>query len=218
MHVQAFSFNPFQTNTYVAYDQGEAAVIDASPQSEAELRVLTGFIDANGLRVRHLLLTHAHIDHVFGCEALAERYAMGWRLHADDKPIYDHAEEQGRRYGIPLAPLPPLGGMLEEGDTVQVGASTLEVLLTPGHSPGSVTFADREHGVAFVGDVLFQGSIGRTDLWRGDLPTLMRSIFQQLVPLGDDTVVYPGHGAETTIAHEQATNPFLQQGGPERYG
>lgn len=214
MHVQAFSFNPFQTNTYVVYDHNEAAIIDASPRSAEELRVLTGYLEGNGLEAKHLLLTHAHLDHVFGCAALADHFGLAWRLHPQDRPLYERAEEQGRAYGIPLAPPPPLGDDLAEGETITFGKIALDVLLTPGHSPGSVTFVEREHELAFVGDVLFQGSIGRTDLWRGDLPTLMHSIFQTLVPLGDGTVVYPGHGGETTIGQERATNPFLQDGGP----
>lgn len=167
------------------------------------------FLQENDLTMRHLLLTHAHIDHVFGCAHFAKRYGMGFKMHRQDRKMLDEANEQARMFGVPIDSPPEAEAFLEEGDVVSFGKSTLDVLHTPGHSPGSISFFDESSKAVLSGDVLFQGSIGRTDLWRGALPELMQSIFQKLVPLGDDVRVHPGHGPDTTIGTERSSNPFL---------
>lgn len=209
MTIQPFTFNPFQTNCYVCHDAGEAVIVDPSSTNPREHQAVLDYIAREGLVVRHLLLTHAHIDHIFGCAFFAAHFGQGWQMHRGDLPLLRHAEDQARLFGVAVEPPPEPGVFLEEGDTVTFGGATWEVLHTPGHSPGSVSFYDRATGAVVAGDVLFMGSIGRTDLWQGSLPELMASIYQKLVPLGDDVRVYPGHGPATTIGRERRTNPFL---------
>ena len=210
MTVQPFTFNPFQTTCYVCHDGAEAALVDASSHTAAEHRQILGYLDAHGLTLRHLLLTHAHIDHVFGCAFFADHTGLGWQMHRDDLPLLRYAPEQATFFGASMeAPPPAPTAFLEAGDEVPLGAATLAVRFAPGHSPGSVCFYDAAHGFVLAGDVLFRGSIGRYDLPGGSLPTLMRSIETQLLTLDDATTVYPGHGPATTVGHERRTNPFL---------
>ncbi len=212
MTVRTFTFNPFQTNCYVCHDGGDAALIDPSCHTDRERQAVVAYLETHGLTLRHLLLTHAHIDHVFGCAFFAERYGMPWQMHRADALLLRRAQEQALFFGVPLDPPPVPEAFLDEGDTVGLGGAAWEVLHTPGHSPGSLCFYDAANGFVLAGDVLFQGSIGRTDLPGGSLPVLMRSIFQKLVPLGDAVRVYPGHGPATTLGRERRTNPFLTSG------
>lgn len=216
MQIQRFTFNPFQTNSYVCHDDGEAAIVDASCSTDAEIREVEDFVAQEGLTVRHLLLTHAHIDHILGCARLAEAFGQGFKLHRDEKDLLENAELQGRMFGVAVDKTPDPSGFLDEGDVVSFGGTTLEVIHAPGHSPGSICFFDAASKSVVSGDVLFQGSIGRTDLWKGSLPQLMESIFQKIVPLGDEVRVYPGHGPATTIGEERKSNPFLKNGSPSR--
>lgn len=210
MTIRTFTFNPFQTNCYVCHaPSGEAALIDPACATAREQQALLDYVAEHGLTVRHLLLTHAHIDHIFGAAPMAEALGLPLQMHRADAPLLAHAVDQGRIFGVEVVPPPEPGGWLDEGDVVRVGDACWEVLHTPGHSPGSVCFFDRAARYVIAGDVLFSGSIGRTDLWEGSLPTLMTSIFQKLLPLGDDVRVYPGHGPSTTIGREAASNPFL---------
>ncbi len=211
MHVESFMFNPFQTNCYVCHDAGEGVIIDPSCMTEAEQQAVLAYVDAYQLKIKHLLLTHGHIDHIFGCQFLADHFGEEWQMHPADKPFLTRSAEQALAFGMPLEAPPPPGPLLDEGDTVTVGEATWEVLHTPGHSPGSICFYDAANGFVVSGDVLFQNSIGRTlGLPQTSLPQLMASIFQKLLLLPDDTVVYPGHGPATTIGRERAHNPFLQ--------
>lgn len=211
MTTRAFTANPFQTVTYVVSVDGEAAIIDASPDSPSALRPITEYIDAEGLRVRHLLLTHAHIDHVYACAALSDRYALPWQMHIDDLVLWRHAQDQARFLGVPPIPRMPdePKSFLRDGDVVPLGSRAFTVLHTPGHSPGSVSFIDQAGGAAFTGDVLFRGSIGRYDLLGASLPVLMQSL-NRLLDLPDVLRVYPGHGPDTTIGFERQHNPYLQ--------
>ena len=214
MHIETFVVSPFQENCYVVHDGAEAALIDPGTYTAAERERVERYIDAEGLRVRHLLLTHAHLDHVFGCAPFARRYPEaehgGWQLHPADRPILDDVPQRAALYGVPCEAPPPPAHALAHGDTVRLGAATWRVLHVPGHSPGSVAFYDAENGFVIGGDVLFQGSIGRTDLWGGSLDTLLGAIRTHLWPLPDETVVYPGHGPTTSIGAEKRSNPFLQ--------
>lgn len=215
MTVQSFTFNPFMTNTYVCHHEGEAVIVDASPQAAEEVQQVLDYVADHDLEVRHLLLTHAHIDHIFGCALLSEHYGLPWRLHPEDRPFVQRAMEQATMFGVQLDEPPQLGDALTEDDAITFGGRTWRVLHTPGHSPGSVSFYDADAATVLSGDVLFQGSIGRTDLPGGSMPTLMRSIFDHLIPLGEATTVLPGHGPATTIGQERQQNPFLTgQGAP----
>ena len=209
MTVQGFTVSPFEENTYVCHDAGEAVLIDPGTTTAGERRQVVDYLDTHGLRVRHLLLTHAHLDHILGCAYFAERFGMRFRLHEADAVLLAHAREQAALFGVPLDDPPPPGAPLAEGDTVTFGEASWRVLHTPGHSPGSVCFHDAANGFVIGGDVLFRGSVGRTDLWEGSMPQLLTSIREKLLVLDDGTVVYPGHGPATTIGEERRTNPFL---------
>lgn len=185
-------------------EAGEAVLVD--PGEEAELFLAR--LRTEDLRLTAVWLTHAHLDHVLGVEVVKERTGVPVLLHPFDRPLYDHAPAQARALlGADLAPLPAPDRDLVPGDPVTVGGLAFEVRHVPGHSPGSVAFVG--HGVALVGDALFAGSVGRTDLPGGDSATLLDSIRRELLSLPDETVVYAGHGPETTIGREKATNPFL---------
>lgn len=214
MQIQRFTCNPFQTNCYVCHDDGEAVLVDPSCSTENEFKLVERYVEEHDLTMQHLLLTHAHIDHIFGCAHFAERYDMGFTMHRDDLNLLREAEEQAGMFGVRIDSPPEPESFLEEGDEIAFGTVSLLVLHTPGHSPGSVSFYDETSEAVLSGDVLFQGSIGRTDLWRGSLTELMRSIFQKLVSLGDDVRVHPGHGPDTTIGAERRSNPFLTGGMP----
>jgi hydroxyacylglutathione hydrolase len=207
--VKAFEVSPFAENCYVCHDAGEAVLIDPGTATPAERDLVGDYIARNGLAVRHLLLTHAHIDHVLGCAHFARAYGMTWEMHADDLPLLDNAELQARMFGMPLERPPTPDASLAEGDEIRFGQAVWRVLHAPGHSPGSVCFHDAANGFVIAGDVLFQGSIGRTDLWGGSTETLLASIRDKLLPMPDETVVYPGHGPATTVGQERRTNPFL---------
>jgi glyoxylase-like metal-dependent hydrolase (beta-lactamase superfamily II) len=195
----------FVQNCYVVGDERsrECAVID--PGEEAALIGRT----LSDLRMRPvgIWLTHAHIDHVLGVPELKRMTGAPVYLHPADRPLYDRAADQAVVFGMRTGPLPAPDRDFAHGDAVRVGNLEFVVRHTPGHSPGSVSLVGC--GAAFVGDVLFQGSVGRTDLPGGDWETLLHSIQQELLSLPDDTIVYSGHGAQTTIGRERAANPFL---------
>lgn len=209
MQIRSFTFNPFSTNCFVGHDAGEAVVVDPACRSVEEVEDVVRYVTDERLRVTRILLTHAHIDHIFGCRALCDRLGVGIWVHRSDAPLLAAAVRQGEMFGVAVEEPPEPVGYLADGDNVTVGGASWQVLHTPGHSPGSVSFADTENRFVLSGDVLFHDSIGRTDLWMGSLETLMRSIFDRLMPLGDDMVVWSGHGPTTTIGRERESNPFL---------
>jgi hydroxyacylglutathione hydrolase len=209
MTVKDFVVSPFTENCYVCHDAGEAVLIDPGTTTTAERQAVEDYISRNDLRVRHLLLTHAHLDHILGCAYFAKAFGMKWKLHPDDLPLLEAGELQAQMFGVPLERPPAPDASLAEGQTIQFGNARWKVLHTPGHSPGSVSFYDEANGFVIGGDVLFEGSIGRTDLWGGSLPVLLSSIREKLFPLPDDTKVYSGHGGGTTIGRERRSNPFL---------
>ncbi|GAB5533815.1 MAG: MBL fold metallo-hydrolase [Rubricoccaceae bacterium] len=213
--VQSFVVSPFAENTYILSDCGECALVDPGTATRGERQLVGSAIDSAGFRVRHLLLTHGHIDHVFGCDHFAHRYAEGadfggWQLHPADAPLLEQAVVTGEMYGVRVDAPPPATRELAEGDTVEIGSTTLRVLHVPGHSPGSVAFYDEAGGQLISGDALFAGSIGRTDLWQGSMEVLLASIRDKILVLPDDTVVYSGHGPSTTVGAERQSNPFLR--------
>jgi glyoxylase-like metal-dependent hydrolase (beta-lactamase superfamily II) len=199
---------PFQQNCTLLWCETtkKAAVID--PGGDLD-RIRQAVAESN-VQVEKIILTHGHIDHAGGAAEL--RDALGVPIegpHEADRFLLDGLEETGRAYGIPARPVTP-DRWLAEGDTVSIGARTLDVLHCPGHSPGSVVLVSPADRFAIVGDVLFQGSVGRTDLPGGDGKTLIRSITDKLLPLGDDVAFICGHGPTGTIGEERRTNPFLQ--------
>ncbi len=209
MHVQKFTFNPFQENTYVLHAEGEGIIVDPGCSDQNEQRELEGWLEANGVLPVRLLLTHAHIDHVMGCAWLEERYGLKPELHRKDLPIMQAAEMQGAMFGLRIDPPPAPARFIEAGEVISLGDEHLDVLFVPGHAPGHIAFYNPKQRFILSGDVLFHRSIGRTDLPGGDMDTLLESIRTQLYPLGDDITVYCGHGPETTIGEERRGNPFV---------
>lgn len=198
----------FQQNCTLLWCEAtrRAAVIDPG----GELDRIQEVIDETGVTVERILLTHGHIDHAAGAAELKERLGVPVEgPHAEDLFLLERLPEAGQMYGIPARAVTP-DRWLEEGDQVQVGELTFDVLHCPGHSPGSVVFSNPDQRFAIVGDVLFQGSVGRTDLPRSDPQALIRSIKEKLLPLGDDVAFICGHGPASTIGQERATNPFLR--------
>ncbi|SJZ79217.1 MBL fold metallo-hydrolase [Sediminibacterium ginsengisoli] len=210
LSIKSFEFSPIQENTYLLYDdQGKAIIIDPGCYFGVEHETLKNFITRNGLSPVQLLNTHCHLDHVFGNKWVHEQYGLELYLHPEEEQVLAYAPTAGIRWSLPFDNYEGPLHFLEAGDTVTLGNSTLKVLFTPGHSPGSICFYSEEQGFVIGGDVLFYESIGRTDLPLGDHETLLRSIREQLFTLPDNTVVYPGHGRSTTIGYEKRNNPFL---------
>jgi len=196
----------FEENCFILADRdrGEAVLVD--PGEEADLFLAR--LDTERLALTGIWLTHGHLDHVMGVGRVVERAGVPVWLHPADRPLYDAVPQQAASLlGIEIPPPPAPDYDLADGDAVRVGDAVFDVLHVPGHSPGHVAFV--VPGAAVSGDVLFAGSIGRTDLPGGSAETLLRSIRERLAVLPDDTVVYPGHGPATTIGSEKATNPFL---------
>jgi glyoxylase-like metal-dependent hydrolase (beta-lactamase superfamily II) len=209
--VKSFTFNPVQENTYILYnDKGQCCIIDPGcyfPEERDELK--TG-IQKTGSSPVLLLNTHCHLDHVFGNKFIYETWGLPLHLHQKEKLVLDFAPQSGLMYQLPFDNYDGPLVYLEEGSTINVGDDQLKILFTPGHSPGSVSFYHEAGGFVIGGDVLFNGSIGRTDLPGGDMQTLINSIQTQLFTLPDETKVYSGHGPVTTIGLEKMNNPFVK--------
>ncbi|MCB2409937.1 MBL fold metallo-hydrolase [Hymenobacter lucidus] len=211
MTVSGFTFNAFSENTYLLHDAtGQCAVVDPGCYDKAEQQALRAFIEAQGLQVVLLLNTHCHIDHVFGNAFVLDTYKVPFLIHEADLSTLRAVPTYAPTYGFPqYQPAEPTG-FLTPGTPVKFGDTELEVRFAPGHAPGHVVFYHAPTEVVIGGDVLFQGSIGRTDLPGGDYNTLIASIRQQLLTLPDTVTVYPGHGPATTIGAERQSNPFLR--------
>lgn len=206
-----FTFNPFQENTYVIHDEtGECVIIDPGCYTSHEQQQLVQYLSKNKLKPVRLLNTHCHIDHILGNAFIQREYEIALEAHAGEIPVLDAAAQSAQMFGMVYTdPSPHPTKFLNHQDWIQFGVTRLQVLLTPGHSPASVSFWCPEHQFVIAGDVLFQGSIGRTDLPGGNFNTLIQSIKTQLFPLGDMVVVWPGHGPQTSIGFEKTHNPFL---------
>jgi glyoxylase-like metal-dependent hydrolase (beta-lactamase superfamily II) len=210
LEIQCFTFNPFQENTYLLINEKkDCIIIDPGCYFEEERKELLAYIEKEGLNVTRLLNTHCHLDHIFGNRLVAKTYGVGLEIHMLDKIVLDRSPEIGKMYNVPFEPSVEPARYLEEGEKIQLGDDELVILLTPGHSPGSVCFYCAAQQFIIGGDVLFYQSIGRTDLPGGDHQTLINSIREKLFVLPDDVTVYPGHGRSTTIGFEKKTNPFL---------
>jgi hydroxyacylglutathione hydrolase len=207
-----FTFSPIQENTYVIYnEQGWCAIVDPGCYFGNERNELKDFITERKLAPKYLLNTHCHLDHVFGNKFVHKTWGLEPYIHPNEKPVLEYAPISGMNWGLPFENYQGNLHYLNEGDKLQIGNDIFEILLTPGHSPGSICFYCREQQFVIGGDVLFRESIGRTDLPGGDFDTLIDSIRSKLFILPDEVIVYPGHGPETTIGHEKKHNPFLSQ-------
>ncbi len=210
MNLAALVFNPFQENTYVLWDDtNECAIVDAGNGNPREDAVLDKFIRDRGLKPVLAVNTHGHIDHILGVGHVKETYGVPFALHGSDAFLLDTAADHARLYGMEIAAVPEIDVDLSCGTSVRFGNTTLEVIHTPGHSPGCVCLFDPENKILLTGDTLFKESIGRTDLPGGDYRQIMNSLFQKIIPLGGDVQVYPGHGPSTSIGHEVQNNPFI---------
>lgn len=211
MRVEQFSVGPLDNNLYLltAGETKEAIVIDPSIDSEAVLAE----ISRRGLDVKRILLTHAHIDHILMVKRFHEATGAPVWLHEEDRPLYDRGADQAAAFGMPWPGSAPLAHAIEDGEEAGIEGIPIRAVHTPGHSPGSVSFITSEGIIG--GDVLFKGSVGRTDLPGGDWAVLVRSIRERLFRYPRETRVFPGHGPETTIGLELRTNPFVGEPAPE---
>lgn len=210
LKIKSFVFSPIQENTYLLYNEfNECLLIDPGCYFPEEQDELKGFITQSKLKPVMLLNTHCHLDHVFGNKFAAESWGLTLQLHKKEKALLNYAPTSGLMYNLPFDNY--TGGYiyLQEGDTVKLGDDELKVIEAPGHSPGHICFYCAKQHFIISGDVLFNRSIGRTDLPGGDHQTLLNSIREKLFVLPDETKVYSGHGPETTIAEEKKHNPFL---------
>ncbi|MFZ4770878.1 MAG: MBL fold metallo-hydrolase [Ferruginibacter sp.] len=209
--IKSFEFSPIQENTYILYNEfNDCLVVDPGCYFDNEREELAAFIEQKALKPRMLLNTHCHLDHVFGNKFVAEKYGLKLSLHENELPVLQFAPTSGLMYNMPFDNYTGEFIFLKEGDTLKLGADELKILFTPGHSPASISFYSEKQGFVVSGDVLFQRSIGRTDLPGGDFETLINSIKTQLLVLPDDTKVFSGHGLVTTIGEEKKGNPYLQ--------
>jgi glyoxylase-like metal-dependent hydrolase (beta-lactamase superfamily II) len=209
--IKTFVFNSFQVNAYVLYDEtGEAALVDAACSNRREEEALTGFLDLNRLKPVIHLNTHCHVDHVLGNDFVQRKYGLLPVCHQAGSPFIDRAKNIAATFGYHVAHVPHPATFLSGNDDIGWGSSALKTLYTPGHADGSVCFYSEAAKFVITGDVLFRDSIGRTDLPSGDFDLLMESIREKLFTLPDSTVVYPGHGPETTIGYEKRNNPFIR--------
>lgn len=195
-----------QTNCYILQSDSTALIIDPGDEPERILR----FLDDIAVKPSKIIATHTHFDHVLGVNAIRAKLNIPFLIHRDDLSTLESMQSRVRQFmGFSVPPPPKVDQFLADGDSITIGHDTVKVLHTPGHSPGSISLAGRDY--VLTGDALFNQSIGRTDLPGGDLTTLVRSITDRLFRLDDETIVYPGHGPETSIGDEKLTNPFVGQ-------
>ncbi|MDQ7818485.1 MAG: MBL fold metallo-hydrolase [Melioribacteraceae bacterium] len=211
--IKKYIFNPFLENTYIVSDDEskEAAIIDPGCYDDKERELLSNFITSKQLRIKYLVNTHCHIDHIFGNSFIKEKYNPIFLAPEEDLFLLDLMVEQANIYGTQLTPSPKPDEMISDGKEIFIGSSSGKFLFTPGHSPGEFCIYFEKEKICFTGDALFNGSIGRTDLWGGDYNTLINSITNKLFVLSDDVKIYPGHESESTIGYEKANNPFFRE-------
>ena len=210
LYLKSFTFNPFQENTYVIYtDEKECFIIDPGNSNASENEALKNFITEKDLKPSRLLLTHAHIDHILGNKFVFDTYGLLPEVHQEDLYFIKKMPQSAALYGLNAEASSMPKDFLKEGDKVSLGSYVFDCIHTPGHSPGSISFFCQEQKLLISGDVLFYGSIGRTDLPFAKHETLIKSIKEKLLVLGDDVKVYCGHGPSTTIGKERNDNPFL---------
>ncbi len=211
LHVETFTFNAFQENTYVIINERKDCwIIDPGMYDISETNSFFTFIEENQLKPRAIINTHTHLDHIFGVQACKDKYNIPFLIHEKDLPVLKNAVGSAMLFGFDFKAIPVADSYIDEEKPLLVGEDALEVRLVPGHSPGSVLFYYEPGGWLIGGDVLFNGSIGRTDLPGGSFEVLMQSIKTHVLTLPNETVVHSGHGPETTVGNERQSNPFLQ--------
>ena len=208
--VKSFTFNPFQENTYILSDQNKHCwIIDPGMYDANEEKILFDYIQKNELIPQQIINTHGHIDHILGVDAVKQKYGVKLSLHVGDEPLIRNAANTAAMFGMNFPVNPSVDIWMEQGEFM-LGEEVLEARFVPGHSPGSLAFYYPKGKWVIAGDVLFQRSIGRTDLPGGDMNTLLKSIRQELFTLPNETIVFSGHGGQTSIGEEKIHNPFLK--------
>lgn len=211
LHIKSFAFNPFSENTYIVFNENKNAfIIDPGDFSEVENNILNQFIIDNELKVQNILLTHAHIDHVLGLQKAFDKYKVPILMHELEKEILDRNPMDANRFGFFFKPFEGEISYLNENEIISLDEDEFKILHVPGHSPGHIAFYSEAQKFIISGDVLFEGSIGRTDLYKGDAQELLKSIREKLFVLEDETKVYNGHGNPTTVGFEKSYNPFFK--------
>ena len=210
LKIKSFTFNPYQENTYLIFDDSkEAVIIDPGNYEAYENESISKFIDENKLQLKKIILTHCHIDHCLGNKYLNEKYGAELLIPFDERDLYKNVENIATLFGFANYSHLDENEYLKEKDKIEFGNIKLDVLFLPGHSPGHLAFYFKNDNLCFSGDVLFYNSIGRTDLPGGDHDTLINSIKNKLFLLNPNTIIYPGHGQKTILKNEMKDNPFL---------
>ncbi|MFP7656043.1 MBL fold metallo-hydrolase [Chryseobacterium proteolyticum] len=211
LKIQAFVFNFASENTYILYNEHKNAwLIDPGNMNEQETNLISNFIKDNDLKIQKILLTHAHIDHVFGLQWAYDTFNLPVHMHQQDQEILDMLQMSGIRFGINIDPVKVEVQYINDGDELDFDGEKFKIYHVPGHSPGSIVFHNEKQKFMISGDVLFEGSIGRTDLYKGNYEQLITGIKTKLFVLDEETQVFSGHGNPTTIGFEKQYNPFLK--------
>lgn len=211
LRLKSFTFNPFQENTYlIINDKNDCWIVDPGMYDHAETNELDEYIRINELKPQAIINTHTHIDHIFGVQGLQGKYHIPFSFHEKDLPVLSNAAGSAAVFGLDFGKIPAYHSFIKENEMLKLGEDEVEVRFAPGHSPGSIVFYYKPGNWLIAGDVLFNGSIGRTDLPGGNFDTLIKSIREQLFTLPDETVVHPGHGPSTRVGDEKIYNPFLK--------
>ncbi len=212
MNATLMCVNPFGENLYILWDEAshEAVVVDPGMMRDSEREMVTKFIEEHNLNVKHILLTHLHVDHITSARWLANKTGADVCGSSLDDQLGQELPEQVEhfRINVEVEPL-TVDRNLIDGDTIQLGDEIIQVLHVPGHSPGGLAFYLPQSALLISGDTIFNGSVGRTDLWGGDMAQLLNSIREKILTLPDETVIASGHGPTTTVADEKRFNPFL---------
>jgi glyoxylase-like metal-dependent hydrolase (beta-lactamase superfamily II) len=209
--IQDFCFSAFQENTYVLYNEfKEAIIIDPGCYTRIEEKMLTDFIRKENLKPTLLLNTHCHLDHVFGNNYVSETYGLTAHIHPNEQIVLDRLPEAAAKWGVPTDAYKGSIQYIQEGEMIQFGSDRFKVLLTPGHSPGSVCFYHAEQNFMIGGDLIFKDGVGRTDLPGANPLDLIKSIRTQIFPLPDSLTIYSGHGPATTWGREKEHNPYIK--------
>ncbi|WP_419869973.1 MBL fold metallo-hydrolase [Chryseobacterium sp. CT-SW4] len=211
LQIQAFVFNFASENTYILYNENKNAwLIDPGNMNNEETKLISDFITEKGLHIQKILLTHAHIDHVLGLQWAFDQFKIPVTMHQDDKEVLDMLQMSGMRFGLPVNPVNVDIEYIKEGEELELDGEKFKIYHVPGHSPGSIVYHNEDQKFMISGDVLFEGSIGRTDLYKGDYDLLINGIKTKLFILDDETQVFSGHGNPTSIGFEKQYNPFLK--------
>jgi hydroxyacylglutathione hydrolase len=211
LNIKKFTFNPVEVNAFILWDKTlECVLIDPACFIPEEERQLKQFIESNHLTPVRLLNTHGHFDHLMGNKFVKKIWGLKCEIHEDDNYLVEHAETLASLFGIEMTAPPPRGKFLEDGEVISFGNSELSVIHVPGHSPGGVAFYSKKDQLLFSGDILFNSSVGRTDLPKGNFDLLIQGIQEKLMVLDENVKVYCGHGEETTIGQEKRNNPYIK--------